>query len=198
MTKQKNLFKDIRKKYFPHFTQVDMAAAIGCAQSNISRYESGGQSPGFAEVANLRDLCVRNVDGWTDSVLFEYAGIKYETGSTSNDMNAEIGFSLYHLEKIISERAALTDGTSWTAKLVGKGMPYAAKKLGEEAVETVIAAVQRGEGGDDESLIAESADLLYHWLVVLKIAGVPLEAVMAELERRTAQSGLQEKAARTD
>jgi phosphoribosyl-ATP pyrophosphohydrolase len=62
----------------------------------------------------------------------------------------------------------------------------------------VIAAVQMGEEGDDESLIAESADLLYHWLVVLKIAGVPLDAVMAELERRTAQSGLQEKAARTD
>ncbi len=109
-----------------------------------------------------------------------------------------MSFSLTDLESIVAARAAVTDGTSWTAKLVGKGMPVAAKKLGEEAVETVIAAVQMGEEGDDESLIAESADLLYHWLVVLKIAGVPLEAVMAELERRTAQSGLQEKAARTD
>lgn len=109
-----------------------------------------------------------------------------------------MSFSLSDLETIVAARAAVTDGTSWTAKLVAKGMPVAAKKLGEEAVETVIAAVQMGEEGDDESLIAESADLLYHWLVVLKIAGVPLEAVMAELERRTAQSGLQEKAARTD
>ena len=105
-----------------------------------------------------------------------------------------MSFTLSDLETIVAARAAVTDGTSWTAKLVAKGMPVAAKKLGEEAVETVIAAVK----GDDESLIAESADLLYHWLVVLKIAGVPLEAVMAELERRTAQSGLQEKAARTD
>ena len=109
-----------------------------------------------------------------------------------------MSFTLTDLEAIVAARAAVTDGTSWTAKLVAKGMPVAAKKLGEEAVETVIAAVQMGEEGDDESLIAESADLLYHWLVVLKIAGVPLEAVMAELERRTAQSGLQEKAARTD
>ena len=105
-----------------------------------------------------------------------------------------MSFTLSDLETIVAARAAVTDGTSWTAKLVAKGMPVAAKKLGEEAVETVIAAVK----GDDESLIAESADLLYHWLVVLKIAGVPLDAVMAELERRTAQSGLQEKAARTD
>lgn len=107
-------------------------------------------------------------------------------------------FSLSDLETIVASRAAVTDGTSWTAKLVGKGMPAAAKKLGEEAVETVIAAVQKGEGGADESLIAESADLLYHWLVVLKIAGVPLAAVMAELERRTVQSGLQEKASRAE
>lgn len=105
-----------------------------------------------------------------------------------------MSFTLFDLESIVAARAAVTDGTSWTAKLVAKGMPVAAKKLGEEAVEMVIAAIQK----DDESLIAESADLLYHWLVVLKIAGVPLEAVMAELERRTAQSGLQEKAARTD
>lgn len=105
-----------------------------------------------------------------------------------------MAFSLTDLETIIAARAQSTDGTSWTAKLVAKGMDKAAQKMGEEAVETVIAAVK----GDDESLIAESADLLYHWLVVLKIAGVPLEAVMAELQRRTEISGLQEKAGRTD
>lgn len=101
-------------------------------------------------------------------------------------------FSLNDLEKIIAERASVTDGTSWTAKLIEKGMPVAAKKLGEEVVETVIAAVQ----GDDQGLISESADLIYHWLVVLKIAGVPLSAVLEELEKRTARSGLQEKASR--
>lgn len=71
-------------------------------------------------------------------------------------------------------------------------MDRAAKKLGEEAVETVIAAVK----GDTNGVISESADLLYHWLVVLALADVPLADVMAELERRTAQSGLAEKASR--
>lgn len=102
-------------------------------------------------------------------------------------------FSLSDLETIVAERARSGDATSsWTAKLVAAGMDRAAKKLGEEAVETVIAAV-RGRPGE---LVAESADLLYHLMVVLTVAGVPLADVMAELERRTAQSGLAEKASR--
>ena len=101
-------------------------------------------------------------------------------------------FSLAVLERIVGERATSGDAQSWTAKLVAGGQPKAAKKLGEEAVETVIAAV----AGDRNALISESADLLYHWLVVLKIADVPLAAVMEELERRTSQSGIAEKAAR--
>ncbi len=101
-------------------------------------------------------------------------------------------FSLADLEKIIAERAASGDAQSWTAKLFAGGMEKAAKKLGEEAVETVIAAV----GKDREAVVCESADLAYHWLVVLALAGVPLSEVMTELERRTAQSGIAEKAAR--
>jgi phosphoribosyl-ATP pyrophosphohydrolase len=73
-----------------------------------------------------------------------------------------------------------------------KGQAVAAKKLGEEAVETVIAAVE----GDAGRLTSEAADLLYHLLVVLEIGRVPLTEVMAELRRRTAQTGLEEKAAR--
>jgi phosphoribosyl-ATP pyrophosphohydrolase len=102
------------------------------------------------------------------------------------------GFSLVDLERIVAERAQSGDSDSWTAKLFSRGMDKAAQKLGEEAVETVIAAVK----GDTEGLVLESADLLYHWLVVLALAGVPLSAVLAELERRTAQSGLAEKASR--
>ncbi|MBU0583857.1 MAG: phosphoribosyl-ATP diphosphatase [Alphaproteobacteria bacterium] len=101
-------------------------------------------------------------------------------------------FSLADLEKIIAERAASGDPQSWTAKLMAGGMDKAAKKLGEEAVETVIAAV----GEDRGAIVSESADLLYHWLVVLALAGVPLADVMDELERRTARSGIAEKAAR--
>jgi phosphoribosyl-ATP pyrophosphohydrolase len=101
-------------------------------------------------------------------------------------------FSIADLERIISERVHSGDPGSWSAKLYAGGMEKAAQKLGEEAVEAVIAAVRR----DDKALIAESADLLYHWLVVLKIAGLPLSDVLAELERRTARSGLDEKASR--
>lgn len=102
------------------------------------------------------------------------------------------GFSLKDLERIVGERAKASPQESWTAKLVAAGQPKAAKKLGEEAVETVIAAVAQGR----EELTAESADLLYHLLVVLRIAGIPLQDVLDELEKRTGQSGLQEKANR--
>ena len=102
------------------------------------------------------------------------------------------GFSLSDLERIVAERARSGDAGSWTAKLFLRGIDKASQKLGEEAVETVIAAVK----GDADGLVSESADLIYHWLVVLAIAGVPLADVMAELERRTAQSGLAEKASR--
>jgi len=101
-------------------------------------------------------------------------------------------FSLPDLEEIIAERARSGDAQSWTAKLLAGGVEKAAKKLGEEAVETVIAAVSL----DRQGVVSESADLIYHWLVVLAAAGVPLSEVMGELERRTAQSGIAEKAGR--
>ncbi|MBP1851813.1 phosphoribosyl-ATP diphosphatase [Rhizobium halophytocola] len=101
-------------------------------------------------------------------------------------------FSLKDLEEIVARRAAASPEESWTAKLVAAGQPKAAKKLGEEAVETVMAAVTH----DHDNLVYESADLLYHLMVVLKIADIPLDTVMQELERRTTQSGLAEKAGR--
>ena len=102
------------------------------------------------------------------------------------------GFTLSDLERIVEERSKASPDESWTAKLFAAGQPKAAKKLGEEAIEAVMAAVTN----DRDNLTYEAADLLYHLLVVLKIAGIPLENVMGELERRTAQSGLQEKASR--
>jgi len=103
-------------------------------------------------------------------------------------------FMLSDLEEIIARRARSGDENSWTAKLYAAGMEKAAKKLGEEAVETVIAAL----GKDRQALVSESADLLYHWLVVLGMAGVPLSDILEELSRRTAQSGIAEKASRKD
>jgi len=102
------------------------------------------------------------------------------------------GFTLSDLERIVEERSKASPDESWTAKLFAAGQPKAAKKLGEEAIEAVMAAVTNDRG----NLTYEAADLLYHLMVVLKIAGIPLENVMGELERRTAQSGLQEKASR--
>ncbi|WP_027061916.1 phosphoribosyl-ATP diphosphatase [Mesorhizobium loti] len=101
-------------------------------------------------------------------------------------------FSLPDLEKIIRERAHSGDADSWTAKLFARGIDKAAQKLGEEAVETVIAAVK----GDKQGLVSESADLIYHWLVVLGISGVPLSDVLKELDSRTGRSGIAEKASR--
>ena len=101
-------------------------------------------------------------------------------------------FTLADLERIVDARAKADPSESWTAKLVAAGQQKAAKKLGEEAFETVIAAIE----GDKAALTGETADLLYHLMVVLKIGGVPLQEVMGELERRTSQSGIVEKASR--
>lgn len=102
------------------------------------------------------------------------------------------GFTLADLEARVAERASTSPEESWTAKLLAAGPERAAKKFGEEAVEAVIAAVK----GDRAELIAESADVLYHLLVVLKARDVALQDVLSELEARTARSGLAEKAAR--
>jgi phosphoribosyl-ATP pyrophosphohydrolase len=101
-------------------------------------------------------------------------------------------FTLEELAGIVARRAASGDSSSYTAKLARGGVALAAKKLGEEAVEAAIAAVE----GKREALTAEAADLLYHLLVLLHVAGVPFAAVKAELQRRTAESGLAEKARR--
>ena len=101
-------------------------------------------------------------------------------------------FTLGDLALIIAERARSGDANSYTAKLMAAGVPRIAKKFGEESVEAVIAAL----GDEDAAVISETADVLYHLLVLLEARGIPLAAVMAELEQRTAQSGLAEKASR--
>ncbi|PSH67129.1 phosphoribosyl-ATP diphosphatase [Phyllobacterium sophorae] len=101
-------------------------------------------------------------------------------------------FTLADLERIVAERVASADVKSYTASLYAKGIGKASQKLGEEAVETVIAAVS----GDRQGVVSESADLLYHLIVVLGISGIKLEEIFEELDRRTAQTGIEEKAAR--
>src|SRR3954462_4874149 len=96
-------------------------------------------------------------------------------------------FTLHDLEARVHERAAASPEQSYTRKLIDRGVAHCAKKLGEEAVETAIAAVAE----DRERLIAEAADLLYHLLVVLQARAVSLAEVEAALGRRS--SGLDPK-----
>ena len=102
-------------------------------------------------------------------------------------------FTLEQLDAIIDERAKASDGSSYTASLIEKGVKKCAEKLGEEATEAVIAAVTN----DRAELTKESADVLYHLLVLLKVSDIELDDVLKELEQRTAQSGLAEKASRS-
>lgn len=96
------------------------------------------------------------------------------------------------LEKTIRARKAASGDVSYTRKLLDGGPEKCAKKLGEEAVETVIAGVSQ----DNAALTGEAADLLYHLLVLLEVRDVPLDDVLMELESRMGQSGLEEKASR--
>jgi phosphoribosyl-ATP pyrophosphohydrolase len=103
-----------------------------------------------------------------------------------------MSFSLSDLDAFLARRATVSPEESYTAKLLAAGAAHCAKKFGEEAVEAIIACTE----GDRAALKMESADVLYHLLVVLRARSVPLQDVLDELGRRTAQSGLQEKASR--
>ena len=101
-------------------------------------------------------------------------------------------FTVHDLEKRVQERAAASADASYTRKLLDRGVAHCAKKLGEEAVEAVLAAAVE----DRDRVIAESADLIYHLLVVLRARGISLAEVEAELATRVQTSGLEEKASR--
>lgn len=100
---------------------------------------------------------------------------------------------LLQLAATIKDRREAAADSSYTRQLLDAGPARCAKKLGEEAVETVIAAV----GESDEALKGEAADLLYHLLVLLESRNVALADVLAVLDKRMGTSGLKEKAERT-
>jgi phosphoribosyl-ATP pyrophosphohydrolase len=101
--------------------------------------------------------------------------------------------TLSRLAETIAARRGADPETSWVARLNARGVPAIARKLGEEATETVIAALS----GSREELIGEAADTLFHLLVLLDAKGVSLAEVLAELERREGRSGIAEKAGRS-
>jgi len=100
---------------------------------------------------------------------------------------------LERLYRVIASRRGGDPGSSYTAKLFARGTSKIAQKFGEEAVEAVIAATAGGR----EEVVAESADVLYHLLVLWADAGVDPAEVWAELARREGVSGLDEKASRS-
>lgn len=100
-----------------------------------------------------------------------------------------------NLEQVIADRLAVGDASSsYVASLAAKGLPKVAQKVGEEAVETVIAALSEA----DDKLVGEAADLLFHLTLLLKLRGLTLDEVSAELARRHGTSGLVEKAGRME
>ncbi|HVY00526.1 MAG TPA: phosphoribosyl-ATP diphosphatase [Pseudorhodoplanes sp.] len=101
-------------------------------------------------------------------------------------------FTLHDLAARVKERAKASAAESYTRKLLDKGVAHIAKKFGEEAAETVIAAVSE----DKKRVVSETADLLYHLIVLLEARDVDLADVEQALRERTAQSGLSEKASR--
>ena len=101
-------------------------------------------------------------------------------------------FTIHDLERRVHERAKASPEVSYTRKLLDRGVAQCAKKLGEEAIETALAILTDGR----ERLIAEASDLIYHLLVLLTARGIALAEVEEALAARTAQSGLDEKAAR--
>jgi len=100
--------------------------------------------------------------------------------------------TLERLEQVIAARLGAAPDQSYVAQLHARGLPVIARKLGEEAVEAVIAALS----GDEAELVGEAADVIFHLLVLLAEKGIPLSSVLAELDRREGTSGLTEKAAR--
>ncbi|MCG6901720.1 MAG: phosphoribosyl-ATP diphosphatase [Rhodobacter sp.] len=100
--------------------------------------------------------------------------------------------TLDRLAATIESRKSADPDSSWTARLLARGPEKCAEKFGEEAVEAIIAAVRN----DRENLTCEAADVIYHLLVMLAARDIPLADVMAELDRRSGTSGIDEKAGR--
>ncbi len=101
-------------------------------------------------------------------------------------------FTIQDLERTLAERAQGSAESSYTRKLLDKGIAHCAKKVGEEAVETALAAV----GEDRERVISEASDLMYHLLVLLRARDIAFAEIEAALSKRTGVSGLAEKAGR--
>ena len=116
------------------------------------------------------------------------------TGAGHHALNDSVTASLHTLAATIAARRGADPASSYVARLLTAGTPLAARKLGEEAVECVVAALS----GTPAELTSEAADLIFHLLVLLETRDVRFADVVVELARREGVSGIDEKAARKD
>jgi phosphoribosyl-ATP pyrophosphohydrolase/phosphoribosyl-AMP cyclohydrolase len=189
---------DVLMVAFANRDALDRTLATGLAhyysRSRGALWQKGATSTHVQRVVEVRLDC----DG--DTVLYrvEQTGPACHTGTrtcfstvisgTAGQRDSQIvaqedpgGHVLSRLARIIAQRAAERPEGSYTAELLAQGIGKASQKVGEEAVEVVVAA----NSEDDERLASEAADLLYHLLVLLQARGVPLDVVLRELESRT-------------
>lgn len=160
---------------------LDSGQATFFSRSRGGRWRKGETSGNTLAVVSVAADC----DGDTLLVRVRPAGPACHLNTTScfGDEDAPGLGRLARLERTIAERAAADPETSWTAKLLARGPKRAAQKVGEEGVETALA----GAAGDEAELCEESADLVYHLLVLLKARGVPFQKVLDVLTRRAAK-----------
>ena len=156
------------------------------SRSRESLWLKGETSGNYLNVVDVSTDC----DNDTILVLADPIGPTCHKGTDScfaeaAETDAQRLAFLALLENIIANRIADQPEGSYTAKLVAKGPSRIAQKVGEEGVETALAAVTR----DDDGLVSECADLVYHLMVLLKSRELPLERVVAELRARHASKG---------
>jgi len=148
------------------------------SRSRQALWRKGETSGNDMRVVEARADC----DSDTLLLVVEPAGPACHTGTRTcfGDDSPTAGGMLSELERVVAERAQASPEASYTARLLAKGPDQVLKKIGEEATEVVLAARAQSE----ERLVEESADLLYHLLVALRMRGVSLARVMDELRRR--------------
>jgi len=125
------------------------------------------------------------------------AGSQWYHSRPCSDLR-ETGMSavLEQLQAVLQQRRAADPEQSYVARLHSEGLNRILEKVGEEATEVILAAKDTGTGGDTADLVAETADLWFHCMVMLSHCGTDATAVLAELQRRFDISGLEEKASR--
>ncbi len=172
---------------------ADRAALLQTAQTGDAWFWSrsrgrlwrkGETSGNVLRVVEARLDC----DGDTLLLRVDPRGPACHTGERTCFGEPVPALELGWLAAIVRARHADADPASYTARLLAAGLPRIAQKVGEEATETVVAALAAGDSGSAAELVAESADLLFHLLVLLEARGVPAEAVAEELRRRHFES----------